>query len=133
MVTNTPRTQAAGAGRSAASTARRASSPVDNTTSASTSIAASASGKPTAPLIHNKPASGSATTALAAITRSAPESTPAALDDVVLLSLESDPQRQSRQALGHRAGHAHGAADASELAAGRRAVQRHIVEHGVHA
>src|SRR5258708_26197329 len=116
MVTNTPSTQAAGAGMSAPSTARSDSTPVDNTTSANTIIAASASGKPIAPLIHNKPASGSATTALAAITRSAPESIATALDNVVLVSLESDPQRQSHQAIGHRVGHAHSAADPPDSA-----------------
>src|SRR5205809_2184633 len=131
MVTNTPRTQAAGAGMSAAPTARRASSPVDNTTSANASIAASASGKPIAPLIHSKRASGSATMALAAIARSAPESTPAALDDVVLLSLESEPQRQAHQPFAHRIGDRHAAAGAAVLEAGGRAVQWHIVEHRV--
>src|SRR5260221_4201815 len=101
MVTNTPSTQAAGAGMSAPSTARSASNPVDNTTSANTIIAASASGKPIAPLIHNKPASGSATTALAGTTRSVPENTPTAFDDVVLLSLEPDPKRQPYQPFAH--------------------------------
>src|SRR6267378_2954555 len=138
MVTNTPRTQAAGAGMSAASTARRDSSPVNNTTSANASIAANASGKPIAPLIHSKSASGSATMALAAaspalavITRSAPENTPTAFDDVVLLRLEPDPKRQPYQPFAHHIGDGHAAAGAAVLHAGGRAVQRYIVEHRV--
>src|SRR3989442_1200569 len=134
MVTNTPRTHAAGAGMSAASRARKASSPVDNTTSANASIAASASGKRIAPLIHSKSASGSATMAPAAATaapagigRSAPESTPTALDDVVLVSLESDPKRQPYQPFAHHIGDGHAAAGAAVLQAGGRAVQRYIV------
>src|ERR1700704_1238656 len=90
-------------------------------------IAASATGNDTAPLSQKRSASGGATTKVA----SALERTAAAVNDVVLLRFEPNPQRQPHQPFAHRFGDRHAAAGAAVLQAGRRAVQRYIVEHRV--
>src|SRR5258707_11320329 len=61
-VANTPSTQAAGAGISAASTARSSRKPADITTNTNSAIAPTAPWIVTAPLIQNSPASGGAAT-----------------------------------------------------------------------
>src|SRR2546422_10185085 len=83
-------------------------------------IAASATGNDTAPLSQKRSASGGATTKVA----SALERTAAAVNDVVLLRFEPDPQRQPHQPFAHRFGDRHAAAGAAVLQAGGGAVPR---------
>src|SRR5256885_16988267 len=88
-------------------------------------IAPSATGNDTAPLSQKRSASGGATTKVA----SALERTAAAVNDVVLLRFEPDPQRQPHQPFAHRFGDRHAAAGAAVLQAGRRAVPRELLGH----
>src|SRR5687768_9628309 len=123
-----PITQAAGAGMSCAEAARSNSLPAAMMTTTSTAMAASALGACTSPLRQRRAASGTATRSA-----SAPERAAAAINDVVLMLLEPDPQRQAHQPLAHRRGHRHLAVGAAVFPARRRVVQGHIVEYGVHA
>src|ERR1051325_1456381 len=119
MVAKTPATQAAGAGMSVASAAPSSSKLANNTTSTNSTIAATAGSRLTAPLIHRRPASGSAMMGVAVIKgwpsrgnapakrtgastwRSARKCMATALDHIVLLGLESEPEWQAREPIGH--------------------------------
>src|SRR5256885_14473510 len=85
-------------------------------------IAPSATGNDTAPLSQKRSASGGATTKVA----SALERTAAAVNDVVLLRFEPDPQRQPHQPFAHRFGDRHAAAAAAVLQAGGPGVPRDL-------
>src|SRR5688500_11316267 len=98
-VANTPQTHAAGAGRSDARAARKSRKPLDRTMKTNTIIAASASGRLTAPLSQNNAPSGSPSAGVAASgdtprrAGSTLECAAAAVDDIVLVRLEADPER----------------------------------------
>src|SRR2546425_765156 len=113
--------------------------PVERMTSVVSTMATEATKSETLALRQKRAASGSAITSVEASMpastrspKSAPQCVTAALDDIVLLRFEPDPQRQSDQPFAQRFGDGHAAAGAAVLQPGGRAVQRHIVEHRVY-